>query len=173
MKSIISIAFLLQAIMNAVNLVTAQFPAEPVFRCRDTGNYTTRSDYYRNFKSALNAVGNMDKYSGGTFSSSEGQKETSYAIGLCSSVSSKWGGNCQDCIYQLTISLIVKCPNQKEGVMWGSNCMIRYSDRKIIGVLDDWVWIFLPDKQGSLVNKPDQFNRFDEEITGGSSRRYR
>ncbi|KAL7592995.1 hypothetical protein Lser_V15G32122 [Lactuca serriola] len=158
MKAIISIVFLLQAIMNAVNLVTTQFPAEPIFRCRDTGNYTTSSDYYRNFKSALNAVGNISKYSGGTFSSSQGQKETGYAIGLCSGVSSKWDGNCQDCIHQLTISLVVKCPNQKEGVMWGSNCMIRYSDRKIIGVLDDWVWIFLPDKQGSLVNKPDQFN---------------
>ncbi|CAH1448345.1 unnamed protein product [Lactuca virosa] len=144
MKSIISIVFLLQTIINAVNLTTAQFPEEPVFRCRNTGNYTPSSDYSRNLKAALDAVGKVKKYSGGSFSSSIGTKEAAYAVALCSSVAIKWGGNCNDCITRLTTSLQAKCPNQKEGVMWGSDCMIRYSDRKIIGVKDDWVWILSP-----------------------------
>ncbi|KAL4563109.1 hypothetical protein LXL04_027142 [Taraxacum kok-saghyz] len=42
-----------------------------------------------------------------------------------------------------------KCPNQKEGVIWGSNCMLRYSDRKILGVLDNWTWVFLPESSKS------------------------
>ncbi|KAL7592993.1 hypothetical protein Lser_V15G32124 [Lactuca serriola] len=165
MKSIISIAFLLQAIINAVNLVTAQFPTDPAFRCRDTGNYTPSSDYSRNLKAALDAVGNMNKYNGGSFSASQGKKETAYVMALCSGVSMNWGGNCKDCIYQLTTSLAVTCKLQKEAVMWGSNCMLHYSDRKISGVLDDWVRILLPDKKGSLANKPDQFDKALSDLT--------
>ncbi|CAH1448348.1 unnamed protein product [Lactuca virosa] len=159
MKSIISIAFLLQAIINTVNLVTAQFPAEPVFRCRDTGNYTTRSDYSRNLKVALNTVGNMDTYNGGSFNSSIGVNEAAHVMALCSGISTHWGGNCKDCIHKLTVQLSIKCMDQKEAVMWGSNCMIHFSDRKILGALDDWSRFTLPDNQkGSLVNPPANFD---------------
>ncbi|KAL7592997.1 hypothetical protein Lser_V15G32121 [Lactuca serriola] len=177
MKSIISIAFLLQAIINAVNLTTAQFPEEPVFRCRNTGNYTPSSDYSRNLKAALDAVGKVKKYSGGSFSSSNGVKEAAYAVALCSGVAIKWGGNCNDCITRLTTSLQAKCPNQKEGVMWGSDCMIRYSDRKIIGVKDDWIWILSPGL-GTIFNKVqfdkgviDLMTRLQGEAAGGTNKK--
>ncbi|XP_052621530.1 cysteine-rich repeat secretory protein 1 [Lactuca sativa] len=122
MKSVISIAFLLLAIINAVNLVTAQFPAEPFFKCRDTGNYTTRTDYSRNLKVALNTVGNMDTYNGGSFNSSIGVNEAAHVMALCSGVSIHWSGNCKDCIHKLTVQLSIKCMDQKEAVMWGSMC---------------------------------------------------
>ncbi|KAL9992796.1 hypothetical protein Hdeb2414_s1119g00983771 [Helianthus debilis subsp. tardiflorus] len=33
-----------------------------------------------------------------------------------------------------------KYPNQTEAAAWYSNCMIRYSDRKIIGIVDSWTF---------------------------------
>ncbi|CAH1448346.1 unnamed protein product [Lactuca virosa] len=152
MKSIISLVFLLQSIINDVNLTTTRFPEEPVFGCRNKGNYTPSSDYSKNLKAAFNVVGTAKKYSGGSFSSFQGVKEAAYAIALCSGVAIKWGGNCNDCITKLTTSLQAKCPYQKEGVMWGSDCMICYSDCKIIGVKDDWVWILSPGV-GTIFNK--------------------
>ncbi|CAI9292620.1 unnamed protein product [Lactuca saligna] len=119
MKSIISIAFLLQAIINTVTLVIAQFPLEPVFKCRDTGNYTTRTDYSRNLRVALNTVGNMDTYNGGSFNSSIGVNEAAHVMALCSGVSIHWGANCKECIHKLTVQLTIKCLDQKEAIKDG------------------------------------------------------
>ncbi|KAI3710415.1 hypothetical protein L2E82_40195 [Cichorium intybus] len=115
-----------------------------VYKCRDTGNYTTMSDYSRNLKVALNAVGMAKKVSGGFYNSSYGGNEAAYALALCSGVALKWGGDCTECVRKLSISVTIKCLDEKEAVIWGSNCMVRYSDRKIFGVLADWGWNLLP-----------------------------
>ncbi|KAL4563108.1 hypothetical protein LXL04_027141 [Taraxacum kok-saghyz] len=45
---------------------------------------------------------------------------------------------CGQCIKNFTNSLLSNCPGDKEAVMWTANCMLRYSDQKIYGVLDNW-----------------------------------
>ncbi|KAI3515707.1 hypothetical protein L1887_14610 [Cichorium endivia] len=152
MKSIISFVFLLQVISNVVNMVTSQFPPESVYKCRNTGNYTTTSDYARNLKVALNAIGLSKKVSGKFYNSSYGGNEAAYALALCSEVAFRWGGDCNDCVTKLSNLVSIKCLNEKEAVIWGSNCMVRYSDRKIFGILDDWVWNLLPE-QGVAANR--------------------
>lgn len=102
------------------------------------------SDYSRNLKVALNAVGMAKKVSGGFYNSSYGGNEAAYALALCSGVALKWGGDCTECVRKLSISVTIKCLDEKEAVIWGSNCMVRYSDRKIFGVLADWGWNLLP-----------------------------
>ncbi|KAI3495238.1 hypothetical protein L1887_37481 [Cichorium endivia] len=149
MKSIISFVFLLQVISNTVNLVTTQFPPDSVYKCRNTGTYTTRSDYARNLKVALNAVGMMKKVNGGFYNSSYGGNEAAYALALCSDVAHKWGGDCNDCVTKLSILVSIKCLDEKEAVIWDSNCMVRYSDRKSFGVLADWGWNLLPERGGA------------------------
>ncbi|MFS7937477.1 putative Gnk2-like domain-containing protein [Helianthus anomalus] len=45
--------------------------------------------------------------------------------------------DCENCMKTSTPSLQRNYPNQTEAAAWYSNCMIRYSDRKIVGSCAD------------------------------------
>ncbi|KAL4563111.1 hypothetical protein LXL04_027144 [Taraxacum kok-saghyz] len=174
MKPTISFVFLLLPIINVVDLVISQFPSDIIYKCRNTGNYTTRTDYARNLNVAINKVGMENKINGNFYSSSWGGNEAAHALALCSNVGTKWGANCSQCVTRLINTQIKYCPDQKEGVMWTSNCMFRYSDRKIVGVLDDWVWILKPERGSYFVSDQsihDLATRLQREASGGTNAR--
>ncbi|KAM4110783.1 hypothetical protein ACJW30_05G018200 [Castanea mollissima] len=57
-----------------------------------------------------------------------------YAIGLCR-------GNvkpdiCRSCLNDSRYRLTQLCPNQKEAIGWNDNCMLRFSNRSIFGIME-------------------------------------
>ncbi|XP_024164245.1 cysteine-rich repeat secretory protein 38-like [Rosa chinensis] len=101
------------------------------------GNYTTTGAYRTNLNHLLSSL--PFKGSGhGFYSSSYGRNTTSgaiYAIGLCKGDI----GTTRHCLHCLNTSrsaLMELCANQKEAIVWYDNCMLRYSNRSLHGVMD-------------------------------------
>ncbi|OMO79993.1 hypothetical protein CCACVL1_13237 [Corchorus capsularis] len=126
------VSFLLSLLIG-VCLATAQKE-----RCYDTaGNFTTNSTYGRNRDQILASFPANVSANGGFFTATLGQdSDKVYALGLCGGDSSS--DICYSCINSSVHKLIATCPNQKEGLSWGSNppCIVRYADRLIFGVLE-------------------------------------
>ncbi|PQM36923.1 cysteine-rich receptor-like protein kinase 26 [Prunus yedoensis var. nudiflora] len=122
-----------------------QPPEIPSAVCyNNNGNYTTNSPYQENLTDLLSSlVSNSNGNGNGFYNSSRGQNsDRVYAIGLCrGDVKSDVCGKClTDAIYVLPDS----CPNQKEAIGWYDNCMLRYSNRSLYGLLETspryWWW---------------------------------
>ncbi|XP_076924328.1 putative cysteine-rich receptor-like protein kinase 30 [Bidens hawaiensis] len=140
-NNLISLIFLLQAIINGVNLSIAQKPGpRQSFVCSSkAGNFT--SDWVVERDVALTALlVNIDEskgyYSGTVF----GQSEDIWGIALCpSNIKSQ---ACRDCANTTVTYLKNKCPNQKEGVAWTALerilCMVSYTDYKSKGTCNEW-----------------------------------
>ncbi|KAL7590136.1 hypothetical protein Lser_V15G40373 [Lactuca serriola] len=148
MKSNTSLLFLLYALINLFILVNTDKVEDQngprnakVYKCRNTGNYTSTS-YKNNIKSALYVVAKNIAANNGFYHSTAGTTEPVNAVGLCPGFLRS--NFCEECVNSTIPLLETNCPNQKEGVAWVKECMIRYSDRKIMGVLDDWFWVHLP-----------------------------
>ncbi|KAI3800314.1 hypothetical protein L1987_28401 [Smallanthus sonchifolius] len=151
MKYIISLLFILQAIINCDHFAIAQNPMRDTHRCRG-GDFKSNIQKIRD--SALDkllALLKKNSSYNGFYHSQEGAKpeEQVSASFLCTP---KVHSLCECCFKNVVASLRKGCPKQNEGVAWGSynfnTCIVRYSTgRKILSVLDDWAWhsSFFPD----------------------------
>ncbi|KAF5763497.1 putative protein kinase RLK-Pelle-DLSV family [Helianthus annuus] len=135
----ISLYLLLQAINNGDNLTTAQSTDFGVYKCRTTHNFTTTS-YQQITETALTSLtGNVAKNGGFHHSTAGNTTGTPItAVALCRGDIGP--EDCENCVKNSIPSLQRNCPNQTEAAAWYSNCMIRYSDRKIIGIVDNWTF---------------------------------
>ncbi|XP_076904746.1 cysteine-rich repeat secretory protein 38-like [Bidens hawaiensis] len=142
-KNLISLIFLLQAIINGVNLSIAQKPGPgQLFVCSSkAGNFT--SDWVVERDVALTALlVNRDEskgyYSGTVF----GQSETIWGIALCPSTIKPQA--CRDCANTTVTYLKNNCPKQKEGVAWTSLervfCMVSYAEFELKGKFNEWAY---------------------------------
>ncbi|KAI3823889.1 hypothetical protein L1987_05334 [Smallanthus sonchifolius] len=139
MRSIISILFLLQTITNGVNIVGAQSADFGVYKCRNSSNFTTAA-YQKTLEIALDSLtGNVANH-GGFYHSTAGNDTGTpvNALALCRGDIGPEA--CEECVKNSIPSLRRNCPNQKEAAAWYSNCMVRYSDREIIGVVGNWTF---------------------------------
>ncbi|CAB4266667.1 unnamed protein product [Prunus armeniaca] len=127
---------LLILIIN-INITHAQLqpPAIPSAVCdNNEGNYTTNSTYQKNINDLLSSLlSNNNGY--GFYNSSQGQNsDTVFAIGLCrGDVKSD---ACGKCLSDATYVLPEACPDQKEAIGWSPNCMLRYANRSMYGLLE-------------------------------------
>ncbi|XP_022720557.1 putative receptor-like protein kinase At4g00960 isoform X2 [Durio zibethinus] len=126
--SSLTIAFLL-----TLNIAQQQ----PLYNfCIDgSGNFTRNSTYETNLNSLLSAFSfnTANDYGFYNFSSGQGSNRVN-SIALCrGDVNS---GDCISCINNATAALRNLCPNQKEAIIWYDNCMFRYANRSIVGVME-------------------------------------
>ncbi|KAK2980467.1 hypothetical protein RJ640_015990 [Escallonia rubra] len=131
----LSICFLF--ILNfLVSLITPQ--SEFKFNlCSNSTNYTTDSTYETNLKALLSSIPtSSDLNSDGFFNASIGRNpDQVYAIGLCRGDLAV--ASCRSCLNDSIQALTQACPNQKEAGRWHDNCMLRFSNRNILGSMDD------------------------------------
>lgn len=163
MKSIISYLFLLQAIINIVNPGTAKpVPVQHIFRCRPTGKYKSIS-YKNNIDAALAAVAkNIGAHKGFYHATSPGPTEIVKALGLCPGYIKP--DICAECVKHATQSLLFNCPDDKEAMVWATNCMLRYSDQKFLGQLDDWAVVI--DSSQEKVQQVTQMDKALSDLVG-------
>ncbi|XP_038894834.1 putative receptor-like protein kinase At4g00960 [Benincasa hispida] len=97
------------------------------------GNYTNNSTYKANLNNLLSTL-TTHQIDYGFYNFSYGHDHKAYAIGLCR------GGvapqSCKTCLNNSITLLSQNCPTQIEAVVWFEDCMLRYSDRSLFGVMD-------------------------------------
>ncbi|KAK1430633.1 hypothetical protein QVD17_13515 [Tagetes erecta] len=140
-KFIISFQFLLQAITNnnSVTVPQSQSLNFGVYKCRNTSNFTSIA-YQTSLQTALNSLPGNVAYHGGFYRSTVGNSSNTpvNALALCHGDIGPEA--CEECVKISIPSLRRNCRNQKEAAAWYTNCIVRYSDREMIGVLDSWTF---------------------------------
>ncbi|XWS12784.1 hypothetical protein CRYUN_Cryun37aG0120000 [Craigia yunnanensis] len=114
--------------------VAQQEPLE--YYCIDTsGNFTRNSTYVTNLNRLLSSFSSntANDYGFYNMSSGEGSNRVN-SIALCRGDVNL--GDCIGCINNATSELRNLCPNQKEAIIWYDNCMFRYTNRSIFGVVE-------------------------------------
>ncbi|CAJ2675520.1 unnamed protein product [Trifolium pratense] len=130
-------------------IFTSQTKAEPVFdeinlyhyicdNSNNRGNFTTNSTYHKNLNTLLSTLTSNTQINYGFYNFSHGENlDKVYAIGLCRG--DLFPNNCLSCLGSARANLTRVCPNKKEAIFWSQDekCMLRYSDRLILGVMED------------------------------------
>ncbi|TQE10602.1 hypothetical protein C1H46_003840 [Malus baccata] len=153
----------------------------PIFHCSNNkGNYTTGSTYQTNLNCLLF---DLHSYNNGYgfFNSSRGENiDRVYAIVLCRGLIKE--DICSKCLTDAANYLREHCTNQKEATGWQNDCMLRYSNRSIYGMMETNPDLYLKDVETLSVSTGlDAFsqesshllNRLGQKAaTGGDLRKF-
>ncbi|KAA3477886.1 Cysteine-rich RLK 29 [Gossypium australe] len=119
-------------------LTLAVAQEEPLdYSCMETsGNFTINSTYQTNLNRLISSfsANTANDYGFYNLSSGEGSNRVN-SIALCRG--DVGSGDCLGCINSATTELRSLCPDQREAIIWYDNCMFRYTNRSIFGVVDD------------------------------------
>lgn len=116
-------------LINLVSLTIAQ-PNFLSYVC----NGSNSTSAYRNNRDALlsSLATNTDQY--GFYTSSTGENpETVHALVLCRADTKL--DVCRECIKNSTAKLTELCPDGKEAIGWRDDCMLRYSNESMKGIM--------------------------------------
>ncbi|XP_016648535.1 PREDICTED: cysteine-rich receptor-like protein kinase 25 isoform X1 [Prunus mume] len=176
--------FLIYAILLLI-MITQAF-AQPAFLyhfcINNIGNYTNNSTYHKNLNTLLSSLPSDENGNGyGFYNSSYGQNSDDqvYAIGLCrGDVKAE---DCRSCLNNSRYALTQLCPNQKEAIGWYDNCMLRYSNSSMYGVVATMPSFYKRNSQNVSSSGVDGFNQElrkllesvrSEAAAGGSLRKF-
>ncbi|XP_058725204.1 cysteine-rich receptor-like protein kinase 29 [Vicia villosa] len=101
-------------------------------------NYTANSTYHKNLNTLLTTLTSNTDINYGFYNFSFGENnDRVYSIGLCRG--DLLPTDCRRCLSGSRSNLTSICPNQREAIFWSEDerCMLRYSDRLILGVMED------------------------------------
>ncbi|PWA87639.1 Concanavalin A-like lectin/glucanase, subgroup [Artemisia annua] len=162
--------------MNLVTLSVSQNFTHHA--CANSANFTTNNVYQRNLDNALSSLTSDTSIRYGFYNRSVGQNpDQANAIGLCRGDFQP--DECRRCINEAITRLRQLCPNQKAAIGWYERCMLKYSNARILGVLDISVEWGLAN--GENASNVAQFNQGlrplldqlrDDASSGGSIRKY-
>ena len=146
--------------LSAICIFIAQAFAQPSFLyhfCLNNGNYTSNSTYKANLNQLLSSVSSNTEIDYGFYNSSYGQNpDKVYATGLCRGDVKP--DVCRSCLNNATNLLPLLCPNQKEAIGWYDYCMLRYTFRDILGIMEDSPVFYMWNTNNVSANV-DQFNQ--------------
>ncbi|KAG2688290.1 hypothetical protein I3760_09G088500 [Carya illinoinensis] len=147
----------------AILRIFSQSVAQPAFLYHsclddDRDNYISNSTYKANLNHLLHSISNTSTeiISNGFYNSSYGQNINEvHAIGLCR-------GDvqldvCRGCLYNASYLLPELCSDHKEAIGWYDQCMLRYSNRSILGVIETSPNFTMWDINNVSANYADQF----------------
>ncbi|KAK2644335.1 hypothetical protein Ddye_019530 [Dipteronia dyeriana] len=101
----------------------------------NNGNYTSNSAFATNLNNVLSTISSNTVIDYGFYNESVGQEpDMVNAIALCRGDASV--DVCRSCLQNATQKILEVCPNQKEAVGWYDNCMLRYSNKSIFGIVN-------------------------------------
>ncbi|WVY97536.1 hypothetical protein V8G54_029687 [Vigna mungo] len=101
----------------------------------NNGNYTANSTYSTNLNTLLSTLSSNTEINYGFYNFSHGQNaDRVNAIGLCRGDVEP--NQCRSCLKDAGGNITQLCPNQKQATIYYENCMLRYSNGSIFGILD-------------------------------------
>ncbi|KAL4012235.1 hypothetical protein IC575_029331 [Cucumis melo] len=133
----ITLSLLVLALVNHPPLAFAQ-PRLSSYRCVDDTKNNRTTDlaaYKANLNHLLTTLTTDHHIDYGFYNFSYGAGENrANLIGLCRGDISP--ETCRKCLNDSRDLLPVRCPTQKEAIGWYQDCMLRYSDRPILGSME-------------------------------------
>ncbi|KAL5841887.1 hypothetical protein ACOSQ3_012490 [Xanthoceras sorbifolium] len=128
------------------------------------GNYTSNSAFGTNLNSALSSISSNTVIDYGFYNESLGQEpDRVNAIALCRGDVSV--DVCRGCLQNVTRKIVEVCPNQKEAIGGYDECMLRYSNKTIFGILDTQISFSFSNTQNVSENV-NQFNQALQDLLG-------
>jgi hypothetical protein len=126
--------------------------------CTNDSTYTANSSFPLNLNASLSFLYENASRSDDFSSISVGQNsDRVYALFLCRGDNSR--ELCQGCIKTTSEAIMIRCPNYKEAIIWYDRCMLRYSNRSIFSVKEEWprAWLWNVNDIGDATDR-NQFN---------------
>ncbi|XP_031129482.1 cysteine-rich receptor-like protein kinase 25 isoform X2 [Ipomoea triloba] len=142
--------------------------------CQNTTSYTPKSTYKANLNSLLsNLYSNATRDNGFYHATVAGSRsnDTVHGLFLCRGDVST--DDCRSCIGEARTKILELCTNETTGIVWYDNCLLRYSEKSMLGILDQSTWYQMSNPKNET-QVPNQFmelvgNMFDQIITPVSS----
>ncbi|CAM8893634.1 unnamed protein product [Rhodiola kirilowii] len=130
------VVFVVVHIVCLLAPASAQSLADMYYKCSRNRNYTNGSAFESNLSNMmLSYMVSENEIGNGFYNVSEGLgSDRVYSVALCRGDLKK--DACHSCVNSSSNQLMNYCPNQKEGIMWSNDCMLRYSNHLLYGVLD-------------------------------------
>lgn len=160
-SKIIPLGFLLFCLFHH-----AAIGASPLYHfCFSNENYTAYSPYQANLNQLLNLLYTKVPPTGFGFGSTGQYPNQVNGLALCrGDVSSN---NCKTCVIDASKELGERCPNRKGAIIWYDNCMLKYSNKKFIGQIDNVNKFYMWNVQE--VDNPTRFNEKVKQLLSGLS----
>ncbi|GLT37675.1 hypothetical protein SLA2020_119790 [Shorea laevis] len=127
--------FLLSSAFH-INLSSSEVAADFLYSCdTSNGNFTANSAYGANLNRLFSQLSSDQDFNYGFYNMSVGQSPDQVnAIALCRGDQQE--DDCRRCLNDIIYGLQQYCPNNKEAIAWLELCTLRYSIRKIFGVME-------------------------------------
>ncbi|OMO76062.1 hypothetical protein COLO4_25683 [Corchorus olitorius] len=157
----VSLQFSMSCLITFTFLVTLTAAQKVVHHnCSDiSGSFTRNSTYNANLNRLLSTFSsNISANDYGFYNISYGQgPDAANGIALCrGDVNSDV---CLRCIKNATTELRNRCSNEKEAIIWYDYCMLRYTNRSIMGVMQLGPYFVMNNTNNVMVTDGDAFNQ--------------
>ena len=150
--------FLLSPILMLIIHANGQPSFRDYFCDNNNGNYTSNSIYEKNLYQLLPTLYSNTTIDYGFYYSTYGQNSDDqvYAIGLCRGDVNP--DDCRGCLMNSSTLLTQYCPNQKDAIGVYVQCILRYSNSSIYGMMETRPVISLRNVKNVSANSVGQFN---------------
>ncbi|KAM4116932.1 hypothetical protein ACB094_02G087000 [Castanea mollissima] len=154
----IALAFLISLIL-CLPLVQPQ-------SCSNNGTFSNNSTYANNLNLLLSSLPSNVTANGGFYSTSAGQDPNKvYALALCRGDLDT--GKCYNCTNTSSLDITKQCPDKKEAIIWGEDCILRYLNSNIFGTKETMPYQHVPNPNNISSTDLDQFNQTLYNLMGG------
>ncbi|KAK9991779.1 hypothetical protein SO802_026764 [Lithocarpus litseifolius] len=152
-----SLITIVRAFLISLSLCLPLAVAQPK-SCSNTGTFSNNSTYASNLNLLLSSLPSNVTANGGFYNTSAGQDPNKvYALALCRGDLDT--GKCYTCTNISSQDITKQCPDQKEAIIWGAECILRYSNRNIFGTMEDLPSQCVPNPNNISSADLDQFNQ--------------
>ncbi|ESQ47670.1 hypothetical protein EUTSA_v10021371mg [Eutrema salsugineum] len=138
LKGIVSVSVLALAIqLLFIQSVSSQSQNNAFLyhKCSDIeGNFTSKSPYESNLDSLFRRISYRVPSSGFAASSAGNSPDNVNGLALCRGDASS--SDCGSCLATAIPELRQRCPNNKAGIIWYDNCLVKYSSTNFFGKID-------------------------------------
>lgn len=136
---------------------------------------TTNGSYHENLNRLLTSIYTNTQIDYGFYNFSYGNDpDKVYANGLCRPDITP--ESCRGCLKNASESLTTLCPNSKEAIGGLDNCILRYTNRSIFGVMEEGPYFFVysmnnvSDVNGFNISRKTLLDKLRDEAAAGDSR---
>ncbi|XWS12064.1 hypothetical protein CRYUN_Cryun37aG0058400 [Craigia yunnanensis] len=142
-------------------LVQTAFGLNPIFHfCLNTGNFTANDPYEANLNKLTDYLSIQVPPSGFGLRTIGRKLNKAYGLALCrGDVSTP---DCKTCVVEAGSEIGKLCPYNKGAIIWYDNCLLKYSNTKFFGQIDNQNTFYLWGL--NVKSDPGSFNQKTREL---------
>ncbi|KAF9589613.1 hypothetical protein IFM89_026439 [Coptis chinensis] len=134
---------------------------DPLYHiCSNSFSYASGSPYDKNLNILLNQLNTKVPPTGFGSSSVGTNQETVHGIALCRG--DVPNSDCKSCVSTASSEILQRCPNDKGAIIWYDGCLLKYSNVKFFGTIDNGNKVYLYNVKN--VSDINSFNQKTEKF---------